>query len=134
MLDKLKEFLNELKTLRKDIKNESVKQISKKALTNQAENLGSRWFSEFSSQLSQDAGIAQEILTKYSEGFGRLIVLSAPNNLKKSYLEVVNSIIKPFRDELILVVQKCNPTSPSLAILHTVLGDLPNTVNTSTTV
>lgn len=126
MLDELKEFLNALKSLRKDIKNESVKQIAKKALMTQAEQLGSRWFSEFSAPLSQDAGISQDILAKYSEGCGRLIALSAPNNLKKSYLEVLNSIIKPFRDELILVVQKSKTTSPSLAILHTVLGDLPN--------
>jgi hypothetical protein len=127
MLEKLKEFLEALRQLRKDIKGENVKQIGKKDLRTRAEQLGSRWFSEFSTPLSQDIGITADILEKYSEACGRLIALSAPNNLKTSYLEVLESLIKPFRDELVLTVQKRTAMSGSLALLHKILGELPDT-------
>ena len=48
MIAKLKAYLDELKDLRKDVKSESVKQIGKKELRERAEQLGTRWFSEFS--------------------------------------------------------------------------------------
>jgi len=54
MLEKLKEFLEALRLLRKDIKAEKVKRIAKKDLRTRAEQLGSRWFSEFSTPLLGD--------------------------------------------------------------------------------
>lgn len=79
MIDKLKGYLAELKTLRKDVKAEAVKQIAKKDLRERAERLGTQWFTEFSSQLPQQGGISNDVLEKYSEGCARLIALSAPN-------------------------------------------------------
>jgi hypothetical protein len=76
--------------------------------------------------LSQEMGLSSDILEKYSDACGRLIALSAPNNLKTSYVDVLDSLIKPFRDELVLTVQKGAPTSGSLALLHKILGELPN--------
>lgn len=126
MVEKLKKFLEELKALRKDIKAEKVKQIAKKTLRIRAEQLGSRWFSEYSMPLSQEMGLSADILEKYSDACGRLIALSAPNNLKTRYVDVLDSLVKPFRDELVLTVQKGAPTSGSLALLHKILGELPN--------
>jgi hypothetical protein len=126
MVEKLKEFLEELRALRKGIKAETVNRIAKKGLRTRAEQLGSRWFSELSMPLSQEMGIPRDILDKYTDACGRLIALSAPNNLKTSYVDVLDSLIKPFRDELVLTVQKGTPTSGSLALLHNILGELPN--------
>ena len=126
MVENLKEFLKDLKALRKDVKNENVKQIAKKDLRSRAEHFGSKWFTELSGPLSQDHGVSEELLAKYSDGCGRLMALSSPNNLKTSYLQVLDALIKPFRNDLILAVQKSNSTSPSLGLLHRILGDLPD--------
>jgi len=126
MVEQLKGFLDELRALRKDIKAQKVKQIGKKDLRNRAEQLGSRWFSEFSTRLPQEVGISPEILEKYSDGCGRLIALSSPNNLKKSYIDILDLLIRPFRKELILTAQKGSSGATSLGLLHNILGTLPN--------
>jgi hypothetical protein len=126
MVDKLKGLLEELKALRKNVKAETVTRIAKKNLRNKAEHIGSRWFSEFSGSLPQELGLSTDGIEKYSEGFGRLITLSAPNNLKKSYLEVLDALIKPFRDDLVIPAQKGGSSSASLSLLHNILKDLPN--------
>ena len=102
----LKAFLDDLKALRRDVKVEGVLQIGKKSLRTRAEQMGSRWFSDLSPSLSSDSFFSAELLEKYSSGFARLIKLSAPNNQKKSYLETLDSVIKGFRDELVLPVQQ----------------------------
>lgn len=126
MPDQLKIFLADLKALRKEIKAEKVDRIAKRNLRTRAEQLGSRWFSDFSNALSHNSEISSEVLDKYREGFHRLIALSSPNNQKKSYLETLDMIIKPFRNELILTVQRGPSSSGSLALLHNILGTLPD--------
>jgi len=124
MLAELKDFLAGLKALRKDIRAEKVKQIGKKELRARAEELGTRWFNQILGQLSQPGRMSSDILQKYSDGCGRLIALSAPNNLKNSYLDVLDGVIKPFRSELILPVQTGETNSTSLALLHNILSNL----------
>lgn len=113
MVDQLKSFLNDLKSLRRDVKTEKVTQISKQALRTRAENLGSQWFSDFSSPLSTKLGFSGEVLEKYSSYCAKLIKLSAPNNLKSSYLSALNGLIKSFRAELILPLQQGQPSQAS---------------------
>ena len=43
-----------------------------------------------------------EVLKRYSDAFTRLIKLSGPNNLAKSYLEVLDIIIRNFQDNFII--------------------------------
>jgi len=126
MIGQLKKFLADLKTLRKDIRAEKVKQIAKRELRERAEQFGTRWFNEILIQLSQKGGMSSDILQKYSDGCGRLIALSAPNNLKNSYIDVLDSVIKPFRSELILPIQTVGANSTSLALLHNILSNLPD--------
>ncbi len=118
-------FVEDLKALRKALKAENGTRIAKKHLRGCAEELGSRWFSDFSPTVSQDLGLSADVLQKYSEGFGRLISLSSPNNLKTSYIDTLDALIKPFRDEFILPAQKGGSPSASLALLHNILKDLP---------
>ena len=126
MVEKLKQFLEDLKALRKDIRGEKVKQIAKKDLRNRAEQIGTRWYSELSPALTQNLGVSPDILEKYSEACGRLIALSSPNNLKKSYLQTLDSLIKPFRGELIVTAQKGASSTASLGLLHKILAGLPD--------
>lgn len=106
MVEKLKSFLSDLKALRKDIKSEKVAQVAKKSLRTRAEQLGSRWFNELSEPLTTTYGFHSELIDKYASGAAKLIKLSAPNNLKTSYLSALSELIKDFRDELVLPVQK----------------------------
>lgn len=126
MVEQLKPFLKDLKSLRRDIKAEGGDRIAKKDLRKRAEQLGSRWFAEFASRLPREVRVSSEILDKYSEGFGRLIALSSPNNRKTSYLDVLEPLIKPFRNELILTAQKGLSGTASLTLLHDILGTLPD--------
>jgi hypothetical protein len=126
MVEKLKQLLADLKALRKDIKAEKVQQIAKKQLRESAEKIGSRWFSEFVMPLQQQFGLSSDIREKYADGFGRLISLSTPNNLKKSYIQVLDGLIKPFREELVLPAQTGMANSASLSLLHQILNDLPD--------
>lgn len=106
MVDQLKDFLNEVKALKKDIKGETTDQIAKKALRSRAEALGSRWFNEITPLLTSAAGYDVDVLEKYSKGAAHLIKLSAPNNLKSSYLKALDALSKGFRDQLILPAQQ----------------------------
>jgi hypothetical protein len=126
MVETLKQFLADLKVLRRDIRSEKVDQIGKKHLRERAEQLGSRWFGDFSPKLSSQYGMTSDVLEKYADACGRLIILSSPNNRKNSYLEALDTIIKPFRNEIIVPTQKGGSSSVSLALLHNILGNLPD--------
>jgi hypothetical protein len=126
MLAELKTFLDELRTLRKEVKAEKVAQIAKKHLREKAERLGSKWCSDLSGTLSHTAGISPKVLEKYTKRCTRLIVLSSPNNLKTSYIETLDELIKPFRKELILPLQQAPSVTGSLALLHRILDALPD--------
>ena len=80
----------------------------------------------FLPNLPQQAGISNDVLDKYSEGCARLITLSAPNNFKKSYVDVIDALTKSFRKELILPAQTNASPTTSLSLLHNILKDLPD--------
>jgi hypothetical protein len=127
MLQKLKKLHEDLKALKRDIQKETASQVAKKDLRTRAESLGASWFSDFAPSLGVGVTVQSEVLEKYSAGFRRLIKLSAPNNPKKNYVAVLNTLTKKFRDELILPQQHSSQSgSASLAVLTQVLGKLPN--------
>lgn len=106
MVELLKSFLGDLKELRKNLKTEKVDRVAKKALRGRAESLGSQWFAEISPLLTSTAGFSAETIEKYSSACAHLIKLSAPNNLRTSYLATLDTLIKGFRDELIIPAQQ----------------------------
>ena len=124
-LEKLKQLHEQLKTLRRDIQKHVGPSIAKQDLRTRAETLGAAWFADFLPSLNLT--IAPEVLAKYSSAFGKLIKLSAPNNLKKSYAAALTTLTKKFRDELILPQQSNQAGgSATLAVLGQVLGTLPS--------
>lgn len=126
VLESLKDLHTRLGGLRKAVSDESANSIAKKTIRQEAEQIGTFWFSGLADELAAISSIPVGTIQAYSENFSRLIKISAPNNLKSSYLEVLNNLTKKFRDELIIEVQK-NPSSPSNAsLLNKILGGLPN--------
>ena len=123
LLASLKDFESRLKTLRSDVKRETVSRIAKASLRNTAENLGSEWFSSIEPELKL-SNIDPSILLTYSEEFHTLVKISAPNNLRSRYLTVLQGIVGKFRKELILPVQT-NPPTPT-SQLQTLLAGVTN--------
>lgn len=126
MLKTLQEIYEELKALRKEIADEKANSIAKKTLRQRAEFLGSKWFSDVAEQLKTQCNVSSDVIEGYSENFGRLIKISAPNNLKKSYLDTLGSLSKSFRDDLILLVQKFPKSATDISLLSKILDGLPD--------
>jgi hypothetical protein len=124
MEELLTRFLGDLKSLRRDIRNHRGARIARTQLRQLAEDLGKRWFSEIQPELLRH-GILDGTAQSYSEAFTRLIKLSAPNNLKKSYTSTLTKVTSRFRDEIILPIQ-ASPTMSSTTPLDDVIARLPN--------
>ena len=104
MVNDLKKLLEDLKAFRKALKAESFGRVNKRALRDSANELGSRWHSEIGPHLRSSIG--PEVFDRYYAAFTRLIRLSAPNNLRTSYLQTLGEIIPPFRNDLIIPAQQ----------------------------
>ena len=126
MLDQLKVLLDELKQLKRDIASESKKTINKKALREKAEELGTKWFADISEVLSADYGISQDTVEHYSISFGRLIKISAPNNLKTSYEDTLKALTSNYRKDFIIPIQTNPKGSTKSTLLESLLKDLPD--------
>lgn len=124
MLEELKLLLEELKELKKAVSKVIVKSISQKTIRDKAENLGNQWFSDFSDQLHTLPILDNKLVEAYDDCFSRLIKISAPNNLKKSYTDTLNQLVKNFRDDFILPIQRNPNTFSNQSLLNKFLVDL----------
>lgn len=105
MLEQIKNYFDELKSLKQNIQSLKSKTISSKNIRNQAEELGTRWFNIFSEALREKYELPEEIIQKYNDYFSRLVKISAPSNLKTSYLDTLSNILNDFRKNIILFIQ-----------------------------
>lgn len=126
MLDALRTLQKHLGTLRKEVSSVKTDRIAKKSIRNKAEEIGSKWFSEFSEALANQHGFSPELIEAYSHHFGRLIKVSAPNNLKRSYVYTLRAILKSFRDDFVIPLQTQSKGSPKVSLLSEVLDALPS--------
>lgn len=123
ILESIKADLN---ALRKDIKREPGKTISKTSLRARAKAIAARWFSAAAPSLASEFGILAEMVERYSKDFRRLVKISAPNNRKRSYEETLGNLLRRFRDELILPVQTRPAAVEEVTALEQLLGGLPD--------
>jgi len=124
MEDDLGRLLDDLKGLRKALKAETGPGIAKKALRDRANELGSLWHRDFSPKLRSAVG--SDVCDRYDAAFTRLIRLSAPNNLRSSYLETLNALIPPFRDELIIPAKQGSFSGPTPSAFDSFFASLAN--------
>ncbi len=118
------ELLANLKSFRKVLKAETVPQVGKRSIRDRANELGTRWHRDFSPRLR--SAISTEICDRYDAAFTRLIKLSSPNNLRTSYLETLNSLIPPFRDELIIPAKQGSLAAPTPSAFDSFFASLAN--------
>lgn len=128
MLQDLRNLQTDLQTLRTEVSLVKAGRIAKKDILKKAETIGARWFSDFAGQLVGQFGIDSNLVESYSHHFGHLIKISAPNNLKKSYVETLHSILKAFRDDLIIPLQTRPKSAAKASLLTKVLEGLPSPV------
>ena len=126
MTQDLKEFLATAKKLKSDIRKLEVTRVSRKDLKSRAEELATKWFSDLQPRLADEIGMSPETLEKYGEAAGQLLALVSNNNLKKTYLRTLDTVIKSFSAELIIPVQTNPTTVGSIALLHRLIADLPS--------
>ncbi len=102
----LREFLADLKSLRLEVRGETHERISKKSLRDRAEQLMSRWFTVIAKSATDNYTFAPEMIERYSGHCKRLIKLTENNNQKTSYLDILEKLIRPFRNDFILPLQR----------------------------
>ncbi len=110
ILEKLRTFETDLRELRKDVRALTAKTVSVKAIRNEAETLANRWVEELRSPLEHKFKISAETIKETSEQVKRLHVLSRPNNLKASYISVLDDILDSYKDKFILPIQQMSTT------------------------
>ena len=106
ILKKLADFEADLRKLRKQLSLFAGARINRQELRSRAEELATRWVEELRSPLEHKFFIPTVTITSTSESLKRLHVLSRPNNLKSSYLAVLDSVLDRFKDRLILPIQQ----------------------------
>lgn len=106
MLNELKDFLAQIKEFRREVKAVRSATIGQAQTRNRAEAIGSHWCGVICPQLKAAGAFEPALLEKYTNEFSRLIKLSAPSNLKSSYLAVMDTVTKDFRKNFILPVQQ----------------------------
>lgn len=123
MIDDLDTFLTDLKALRSDINKEDTRAIGKQNLRKRAERLARDWFSRFREPVERRAVVEPLVLEELNESFARLLRLSSPSNLKKSYLDVLNSITRRFKKDIIVPLAQ-NPTSDDIGQFSELMGEI----------
>jgi hypothetical protein len=101
----LRDYKEEIATLRRSIAKLETEQVSRKALRNSAEKIASRWIEELRTKLEHRFRIDKQVVESTSEEMKKLHVLSRPNNLRSSYTKCLNTILKDYDDKFILPIQ-----------------------------
>lgn len=118
----LSQLLEDLKGLRKTLKAEAVARVAKKALRIQANELGSRWHRDVGPKLR--SVVPADVCDRYDSAFTRLIKLSAPNNLRSSYLETLSILIPHFQDELLIPAKQGAFSGPASSAFDSFFASL----------
>lgn len=125
MVQSLNQFLSELKALKSATKADKSKTVNKTALRKKAEELATAWLSSHSAQLASSGQVSGDVVQKYTELFRQLLKITGPSNLKASYLRLLGSLTKTFREDFILKLHESPPIAPSLALLSTLFKGMP---------
>lgn len=124
ILEQLRDFERELRTLKKSLASLNTKTVNRKTHQEQARNLATVWVEEIHPLLSRSFDIPTDIITKTHDHVERLFVLSRPNNLVTSYIKTIDAILSGFKDRYILPIQVSNNTLDGMPHLTGLLNSL----------
>jgi hypothetical protein len=100
LVSRLKEHLREIDQLKRSISRAIGVQVEKTALKSAAHAVASRWFDEIKPVLD-GANADADVIAAFSKLFESLMVLSRRRSTKKSYLDLIQSIIPAYEQQLI---------------------------------
>ncbi|TGK71469.1 hypothetical protein EHQ57_09950 [Leptospira wolffii] len=118
----IEDYFNEIKAFKSAIKKEENDRISKVTLRTRAEGISKEWFSHRKPSLV--GSIGGDILSKYDGMFERLLKISAPNNLKKSYSDILLEITSNFKEEIIVILVKNPLGGTSKQVFETLMAGI----------
>lgn len=113
MLALLDELEKRVRRLRAEVKSLKTQRVNKKSVRNKAVELADFWAEKIRSPLEHKFKLPSQTIGEYSKAFKHLWVLSRPNNLRKSYLSTLGSILRGFQDRLVLPVREQQEFTPS---------------------
>ena len=125
-LDQLKSFETSLRTLKREIKALQTERVSKVSIRESASTLANVWIEELQPVLSTVFKIPSSTLSETTDNVIRLMRLTRPNNRVSSYLEVIDLILRGFKDKYVLPIQQSVSAVKGIPQLHTLLEQLTN--------
>jgi hypothetical protein len=124
VLTGLEELEGRLRQLRKAVDENPSDRISRMAVRGEAAAIADLWVEKLRSPLEYRFKLPKETIEAYASGFKRLHVLSRPNNHKSSYLAAINSLLKKFKDRLVLPVQQFSEATEQVLDLFNLVRGL----------
>lgn len=125
IIARLRSVEERLRRLRSELRRLKVNAVSQKTLRDEAEALADIWVEELRSPLEHRFKLDPATISKYSDGFRKLHVLSRPNNKVKSYVECLNHVLKDFKDALILPIQQISEPVSGDSKLQVIIAKIP---------
>jgi hypothetical protein len=125
-LTRLGRFKELLRGLRRDISVQRTKCVARVAQRRAADAIATLWVEELRSPLEHKFKLPSDVIESTSEAMKHLHVLSRPNNLASSYLQVLDGVLKDFDDRFILPIQQTSSKIERILDLTKLIPALPN--------
>jgi hypothetical protein len=98
----LEAFDRNLRLLKKDVKELKTATVTRKATQELAASLAAQWSEQLYPVLKDVSTLPDVLLDETTSAMRTLLVLSRPGNATESYLEVLDAVLKGYRDKFIL--------------------------------
>ena len=106
ILNSLENFRKLLRDIRKELNAHPSQRVSKKSIREAADYIATMWVEELRSPLEHKFRLDKEVIYETATAMKHLHVLSRPNNLKSSYLKIINKVLKKFDDKFLLPIKQ----------------------------
>lgn len=113
MIEQLERFLSSLAELQEAIKKNKSDFVSRSTLRDQVKTCSKFWLGKLSTQIRGESLVDDQIINTIDEKFERLLELTASNNRKKSYSNLLNTLPKEIQKEVLVPIIKKSRASQS---------------------
>jgi hypothetical protein len=127
ILKKLENFRYALRQLKQSLSDLRTDRVSRVAIRQAADHIATMWVEELRSPLEFKLKLDKDLIQTTAEHMRHLHILSRPNNLKSSYLDIVNSVLKGFDDKFVLPIKQTTFQIEKVLDLAKLLPSLPDT-------
>lgn len=126
IIRRLEAFKGSLQTLKKDVRELKTEQVGRKSIRDSADNIATTWVEQLRSPLEHTFSLPQDIIQATADQMRHLQILSRPNNLKSSYLQVINLVLHQFDDKFILPIKQTASQVDTILDLQKLIPSLPD--------